>query len=101
MLQYSLFLYTTPTLLAKSTKHHPYELRPLYPPHLITMKFRDGMWLPSQHFLTAYAEEVHDVQHKKGGDAITLLCPTKRIASREGTLNSRLLTMVCHQREWL
>ena len=61
------------------------------------MKFRDGMWLPSHKFLTAYAEEVHDVQHTEGDDAITLLCPTKRITSREDTLNSRLLTMVRYQ----
>ena len=58
------------------------------------MKFRDGMWLPAQDVSSEFAEEVYSVTATKGGRAVSLLCPTRKIRGRADSLNLSTLTIV-------
>lgn len=53
-----------------------------------------GMWLVREGVRVEYAEDVHKVTHSPGGDALSLLCPTRHILSRGDTLNLSTLTIV-------
>lgn len=58
------------------------------------VRFRDGMWLPAEGMWTEYAEEVYETTERLGGKGLSLLCPTKKIASRGDTLNRSTVTLV-------
>ncbi|KAH8723696.1 alpha-xylosidase [Phaeosphaeriaceae sp. PMI808] len=57
------------------------------------MKFRDGMWLASPEYTVQYAEEVYNITPRQDKQAVTLLCPTKKILSRGDTLNLSTLSI--------
>ncbi|OAL02999.1 alpha-xylosidase [Phaeosphaeriaceae sp. SRC1lsM3a] len=57
------------------------------------MKFRDGMWLVSQDHSVQYAEEIYTVTPREDNNAVTLLCPTRKIFSRGDTLNLATLSI--------
>lgn len=57
------------------------------------MKFRDGMWLVSQDHSVQYAEEIYTVTPREDNNAITLLCPTRKIFTRGDTLNLATLSV--------
>jgi alpha-D-xyloside xylohydrolase len=59
------------------------------------MKFRDGQWLPAEDVRSEFAEEVYTVTKDPNGKALSLLCPTKKVFSRNDTLNLSTLTVVC------
>jgi alpha-D-xyloside xylohydrolase len=58
------------------------------------MKFRDGMWLVAADKRPEYAEEVYSVAEHPAGNALSLLCPTKKILQRADSLNLPTLTIV-------
>lgn len=58
------------------------------------MKFRDGMWMVAEDKRPEYAEEVYSIQEHPAGNALSLLCPTKRILQRSDSLNLPTLTIV-------
>lgn len=51
------------------------------------------MWLVSPNHTVQYAEEVYTTTTRKDGEAISLLCPTKKILSRGDTLNLATLSI--------
>ncbi|KAK0101278.1 hypothetical protein ONS95_006457 [Cadophora gregata] len=57
------------------------------------MKFRDGMWMVAEDKRPEYAEEVYSIQEHPSGNALSLLCPTKRILQRPDSLNLPTLTI--------
>jgi len=60
------------------------------------MKFRDGMWLVADGKRPEYAEDVYSITQHPAGNALSLLCPTKKILERADTLNLPTLTIVRH-----
>jgi alpha-D-xyloside xylohydrolase len=52
-----------------------------------------GMWLVNQEHTVQYAEEVYTVTPREDNNAITLLCPTRKIFSRGDTLNLATLSI--------
>jgi hypothetical protein len=58
------------------------------------MKFRDGMWLVAEGKRPEYAEDVYSITQHPAGNALSLLCPTKKILERADTLNLPTLTIV-------
>ncbi len=58
------------------------------------MKFRDGMWLVAEDKKPIYAEEVYSIQEHPAGNALSLLCPTRKILQRSDSLNLPTLTIV-------
>jgi hypothetical protein len=58
------------------------------------MKFRDGMWLVAEGKRPEYAEDVYSITQHPAGNAISLLCPTKKILQRTDSLNLPTLTIV-------
>jgi alpha-D-xyloside xylohydrolase len=58
------------------------------------MKFRDGMWLVAEGKRPEYAEDVYSITQHPAGNALSLLCPTKKILERSDTLNMPTLTIV-------
>ncbi|KAK2629498.1 hypothetical protein QTJ16_000318 [Diplocarpon rosae] len=57
------------------------------------MKFRDGMWLAAEDKEPIYAEEVYSIAEHPAGDALSLLCPTRKILRRSDSLNLPTLTL--------
>jgi alpha-D-xyloside xylohydrolase len=51
------------------------------------------MWLTSDAFTVQYAEEVYSVKEREDSQAISLLCPTRKIFSRGDTLNLSTLSV--------
>jgi alpha-D-xyloside xylohydrolase len=58
------------------------------------MKFRDGMWLVAEGKRPEYAEDVYSITQHPAGNALSLLCPTKKILQRADILNLPTLTIV-------
>ncbi|EKD16795.1 uncharacterized protein L3040_006297 [Drepanopeziza brunnea f. sp. 'multigermtubi'] len=57
------------------------------------MRFRDGMWLVAEDKKPIYAEEVHSIQEHPAGNALSLLCPTRKVLQRADSLNLPTLTV--------
>jgi hypothetical protein len=57
------------------------------------MKFRDGMWQVAEGKRPEYAEDVYSITRHPAGNALSLLCPTKKILERFDTLNMPTLTI--------
>ncbi|KAK7421288.1 hypothetical protein QQZ08_010004 [Neonectria magnoliae] len=57
------------------------------------VRLRDGMWLPAEGIHTEYAEDVYEVTPSEDQQALSLLCPVKKIRSRGDTLNQPTLTL--------
>ncbi|PSN71309.1 hypothetical protein BS50DRAFT_584815 [Corynespora cassiicola Philippines] len=51
------------------------------------------MWLTSPDFTVQYAEEVYSVTPREDGQAVSLLCPAKKIFSRGDTLNMSTISV--------
>lgn len=58
------------------------------------MKFRDGMWLLAEGKRPEYAEDVYSITQHPARNALSLLCPTKKILQRSDVLNLPTLTIV-------
>jgi hypothetical protein len=54
------------------------------------------MWLVAEDKRPEYAEEVYSIAEHPAGNALSLLCPTKRILQRSDSLNLPTLTIVSH-----
>jgi hypothetical protein len=60
----------------------------------LAMKFRDGMWQVAAGMRPEYAEDVYSITQHPAGNALSLLCPTKKILARADSLNLPTLTIV-------
>jgi alpha-D-xyloside xylohydrolase len=59
------------------------------------------MWLTAEGKRVEYAEDIFTIEEKKGGKALSLLCPTRNVRSRGDILNLSTLTLVSQMMVYL
>ncbi|SPO07764.1 related to glucosidase II, alpha subunit [Cephalotrichum gorgonifer] len=57
------------------------------------VRLRDGQWMTAEGMKVDYAEEVYDIASQEDQQAMSLLCPTKKVLSRGDSLNLPTITV--------